>query len=80
MRTNILNQDKVASTIKIINQHLRMALHQANAKNPKFLYYTFKGNTVEQIIKYIRFKGAKSALVIDDLGLQIINRLITKTF
>ena len=76
MKINILNQDKVASTIKIINQHLRMALHQANTKNPKFIYYTFTGNAVEKIIKYIRFKGANSALVIDDVGLQIVNRLI----
>ena len=76
MKENILKQDKVASTISIINQHLRMALHQAQVKNPKFLYFTFKGNTVEKIIDNITIRNAKSALVIDDLGLQIVNRLL----
>lgn len=76
MKANILTQDKVASTISIINQYLRMALHQAQTKNPKFIYFTFKGNTVEQVIDYITVRNAKSALVLDDLGLQIINRLL----
>ena len=34
MKTNILMQDKVASTITIINQYLKMALRQAETKNP----------------------------------------------
>jgi hypothetical protein len=76
MKKNILTQDKVESTISIINQYLRMALHQAQTKNPKFLYYLFKGNTVEEIIDFITIRNAKSALVIDDIGLQIINRLL----
>ena len=76
MKENILKQDKVASTISIINQYLRMALHQAQVKNPKFFYFTFKGNTVEKIIDNITIRNAKSALVIDDLGLQIVNRLL----
>jgi hypothetical protein len=53
-----------------------MALRQAQTKNPKFVYYIFKGNTVEQVIDYITVRNAKSALVVDDLGLQIINRLL----
>jgi hypothetical protein len=76
MKGTILTQDKVASTISIINQYLRMALHQAQVKNPKFIYFTFKGNTVEKIIDTITVRNAKSALVLDDLGLQIINRLL----
>jgi hypothetical protein len=76
MKGNILTQDKVASTISIINQYLRMALHQTQTKNPKFLYYLFKGNTVEDVVDFITIRNAKSALVIDDLGLQIINRLL----
>jgi hypothetical protein len=76
MKKNILTQDKVESTISIINQYLRMALHQVQTKNPKFLYYLFKGNTVEEVIDFITIRNAKSALVIDDIGLQIINRLL----
>jgi hypothetical protein len=76
MKGTILTQDKVASTISIINQYLRMALHQAQTKNPKFIYFTFKGNTVEEVVDFITIRNAKSALVIDDLGLQIINRLL----
>jgi len=76
MKKNILTQDKVESTISIINQYLRMALHQAQAKNPKFLYFILKGDTVEDVIDFITIRNAKSALVIDDLGLQIINRLL----
>jgi hypothetical protein len=76
MKMNILKQDKVASTIAIINQQLKMALNKAHSKDNSYMYYTFKGNAVEQIIDFITVRNAKSALVIDDVGLQIVNRLI----
>lgn len=72
----ILTEDAVAHTIHFINKTVRAANNQLQAKDCKTDFYVMTGNLVEQVIDSIEYRNAKSALVIGDAGLQIVNRLI----
>ena len=72
---NVLKEDRAASTIHIINGLVRGFTHQKQAKKADTDYFVFTGNTIDDIIKMIQNKAAKDAIVVDDLGLQIVDRL-----
>lgn len=77
---NILNDNRVASTIHFINLYIRSQNHtllKTLQKNDKVNtdFFVMTGNTVEQLINKYQNRSAKTALVIDDAGLQVINRL-----
>ena len=72
---NVLKEDRVASTIHIINSLMRGLTHQKQAKKADTDYFVFAGNTIDTVIKMIQNRAAKDAVVVDDLGLQIVDRL-----
>lgn len=72
---NVLKEDRVASTIHIINSLMRGLTHQKQAKKADTDYFVFAGNTIDEVTKMIQNRAAKDAVVIDDLGLQIVDRL-----
>ena len=72
---NVLKEDRAASTIHIINGLVRGFTHQKQAKKVDTDYFVFTGNTIDDVIKTIQNKAAKDAIVVDDLGLQIVDRL-----
>ena len=72
---NVLKEDRAASTIHIINGLVRGFTHQKQAKKADTDYFVFTGNTIDDVIKMIQNKAAKDAIVVDDLGLQIVDRL-----
>lgn len=72
---NVLKEDRVASTIHIINGLMRGITHQKQAKKADTDYFVFAGNTIDDVIKMIKNRAAKDAVVVDDLGLQIVDRL-----
>ena len=72
---NVLKEDRVASTIHIINGLMRGLTHQKQAKKADTDYFVFAGNTIDTVIKMIQNRAAKDAVVVDDLGLQIVDRL-----
>ena len=72
---NVLKEDRVASTIHIINGLMRGLTHQKQAKKADTDYFVFAGNTIDDVIKMIQNRAAKDAVVVDDLGLQIVDRL-----
>ena len=72
---NVLKEDRVASTIHIINGLMRGLTHQKQAKKADTDYFVFAGNTIDDVIKMIKNRAAKDAIVVDDLGLQIVDRL-----
>lgn len=72
---NVLKEDRVASTIHIINGLMRGLTHQKQAKKADTDYFVFAGNTIDIVINMIQNRAAKDAVVVDDLGLQIIDRL-----
>ena len=67
--------NRVESIIQITNMIVRASMQIKSDKKSDTDYFVMSGNTVEDIIKAYQNKNAKSALVIDDLGLQVINRL-----
>ena len=67
--------NRVESIIHITNMIVRAGMQIKSGKKSDTDYFVMSGNTVEDIIKAYQNKNAKSALVIDDLGLQVINRL-----
>lgn len=75
MQQNILKEDRVSSTIHFINKYIRSATNQMQAKSCKSDYFVMNGNTVEALINTYQNKAAQTALVVDDLGLQVTNRL-----
>ena len=72
---NVLKEDRVASTIHIINGLMRGLTHQKQAKKADTDYFVFAGNTIDEVINMIQNRAAKDAVVVDDLGLQIVDRL-----
>ena len=72
---NVLKEDRVASTIHIINGLMRGLTHQKQAKKADTDYFVFAGNTIDSVTKMIQNRAAKDAVVVDDLGLQIVDRL-----
>lgn len=72
---NVLKEDRVASTIHIINGLMRGLTHQKQAKKADTDYFVFAGNTIDTVISMIQNRAAKDAVVIDDLGIQIVDRL-----
>ena len=72
---NVLKEDRVASTIHIINSLMRGLTHQKQAKKADTDYFVFAGNTIDTVIKMIQNRAAKDAVVVDDLALQIVDRL-----
>ena len=72
---NVLKEDRAASTIHAINGLVRGFTHQKQAKKVDTDYFVFTGNTIDDVIKMIQNKAAKDAIVVDDLGLQIVDRL-----
>lgn len=72
---NVLKEDRVASTIHIINGLMRGLTHQKQAKKADTDYFVFAGNTIDTVINMIQNRAAKDAVVVDDLGLQIVDRL-----
>lgn len=72
---NVLKEDRVASTIHIINGLMRGLTHQKQAKKADTDYFVFAGNTIDEVTKMIQNRAAKDAVVVDDLGLQIVDRL-----
>ena len=75
---NVLKEDRVASTIHIINGLMRGLTHQKQAKKADTDYFVFAGNTIDTVINMIQNRAAKDAVVVDDLGLQIVDRLYQK--
>ena len=67
--------NRVESIIHITNMIVRAGMQIKSDKKSDTDYFVMSGNTVENIINAYQNKNAKSALVIDDLGLQVINRL-----
>ena len=67
--------NRVESIIHITNMIVRAGMQIKSDKKSDTDYFVMSGNTVEDIINAYQNKNAKSALVIDDLGLQVINRL-----
>lgn len=67
--------NRVESIIHITNMIVRASMQIKSDKKSDTDYFVMSGNTVEDIINAYQNKNAKSALVIDDLGLQVINRL-----
>lgn len=67
--------NRVESIIHITNMIVRAGMQIKSDKKSDTDYFVMSGNTVEDIISAYQNKNAKSALVIDDLGLQAINRL-----
>ena len=67
--------NRVESSIHITNMIVRASMQIKSDKKSDTDYFVMSGNTVEDIINAYQNKNAKSALVIDDLGLQVINRL-----
>ena len=67
--------NRVESIIHITNMIVRAGMQIKSDKKSNTDYFVMSGNTVEDIINAYQNKNAKSALVIDDLGLQVINRL-----
>ena len=67
--------NRVESIIHITNMIVRAGMQIKSDKKSDTDYFVMSGNTVEDIINAYQNKNARSALVIDDLGLQVINRL-----
>lgn len=67
---------RVESTVHIISHYLRAATNKLGAKKAYTDYFVMTGDLVEELIKSYQNRDAKSALVIDDVGLQVINRLV----
>ena len=72
---NALKEDRVTSTIHIINGLMRGLTHQKQTKKADTDYFVFAGNTIDSVTKMIQNRAAKDAVVVDDLGLQIVDRL-----
>ena len=77
---NVLKEDRVASTIHIINGLVRGFTHQKQVKKVDTDYFVFADDKIDEIVDIIQNKAAKDTIVVDDLGLQIINRLYHKGF
>ena len=75
---NVLKEDRAVSTIHIINGLIRGFTHQKQAKKVDTDYFVFADNTIDDVIKMIQNKAARDAIVVDDLGLQIVDRLCHK--
>ena len=75
---NVLKEDRVASTIHIINGLIRGFTHQKQAKKVDTDYFVFADDKIDEIVDISQNKAAKDAIVIDDLGLQIVDRLYHK--
>lgn len=75
MASSILKEDKVASTIHIINNLVRSLTKTKQTKKVNTDYFVLADKTIDTIVDMIQDKSAKSAIVVDDPGLQIVNRL-----
>ena len=72
---NVLKEDRAASTIHIINGLVRGFTHQKQAKKADTDYFVFADDKIDEIVDISQNKAAKDAIVVDDLGLQIVDRL-----
>ena len=77
---NVLKEDRVASTIHIINGLVRGFTNQKQVKKVDTDYFVFADDKIDEIVDIIQNKAAKDTIVVDDLGLQIINKLYHKGF
>ena len=75
---NVLNEDRAASTIHIINGLIRGFTHQKQVKKVDTDYFVFADDRIDEIVDISQNKAAKDAIVVDDLGLQIVDRLYHK--
>ena len=75
---NVLNEDRAASTIHIINGLIRGFTHQKQVKKVDTDYFVFADDKIDEIVDISQNKAAKDAIVVDDLGLQIVDRLYHK--
>lgn len=75
-KSNFATDNRVESTIHFINKYIRMKTNQIKTKKVDSDFYVMSSDTVEAIIKAYQNRNVKTALVIDDLGLQITNRLL----
>lgn len=75
-KSTYATDNRVESTIHIISHYLRAATNKLGAKKAYTDYFVMTGNLVEELINSYQNRDAKSALVVDDIGLQVINRLI----
>ena len=75
-KSTYATDNRVESTVHIISHYLRAATNKLGAKKAYTDYFVMTGDLVEELINSYQNRDAKSALVIDDIGLQVINRLI----
>ena len=75
-KSTYATDNRVESTVHIISHYLRAATNKLGAKKADTDYFVMTGKLVEDLINYYQNRDAKSALVVDDVGLQVINRLI----
>ena len=75
-KSTYATDNRVESTVHIISHYLRAATNRLGAKKAYTDYFVMTGDLVEELINSYQNRDAKSALVIDDVGLQVINRLV----
>lgn len=75
-KSTYATDNRVESTIHIISHYLRAATNKLGAKKADTDYFVMTDKLVEELINSYQNRDAKSALVVDDIGLQVINRLI----
>lgn len=75
-KSTYATDNRVESTVHIISHYLRAATNKLGAKKADTDYFVMTDKLVEDLINYYKNRDAKSALVVDDIGLQVINRLI----
>ena len=75
-KSTYATDNRVESAIHIISHYLRAATNKLGSKKADTDYFVMTDKLVEDLINYYQNKAAKSALVVDDVGLQVINRLI----
>ena len=71
----VSKESKVNSVIHFLKSYMRIDSYKATIKRYESDYFVMTGNTVEKLISSYQNRAAKTALVIDDIGLQIIPRL-----
>ena len=75
-KSTYATDNRVESAIHIISHYLRAATNKLGAKKAYTDYFVMTGDLVEELINSYQNKDSKSVLVVDDIGLQVINRLI----
>ena len=77
-KSTYATDSRVESTVHIISHYLRAATNKLGTKKADTDYFVMTDKLVEELINSYQNRDAKSALVVDDIGLQVINRLIQK--